>query len=133
MLVTKTDFSDRPANTTGKMFYAVFIAPETMGNKKPKARQGGDDEFCIWDHEIADPHEEAKKLATDDPGRRMRREFYRPILKRPQFYKCGSCGLHHPADFTSDCRDDDHRFAGDVLDATYGQQGWVEVDQEQAV
>lgn len=46
----------------------------------------------------------------------------------PVFYDCWICGAMHPADWNGDCREDGIRYDPDALDATYGRQGWEEVD-----
>ncbi|MEI8196617.1 MAG: hypothetical protein WCI73_11965 [Phycisphaerae bacterium] len=81
VLVTKTEWQGEPENLRGKKFYCIFIDPATMRNKKPKVRQGGDDERCVWHHEIADAQQDIAQPAGNDVGRSMRREFYRPVMK----------------------------------------------------
>jgi hypothetical protein len=49
---------------------------------------------------------------------------------KPQFYQCGGCGFYHSTGWNGDCREDDARFTSAFLDKQYGDDGWIEIEQE---
>lgn len=55
------------------------------------------------------------------------------VLQKPQFYECGCCSHHHPANWDGDCRDDEHRYSLNRLEDEFGNDGWEEVPQPDAV
>lgn len=70
------------------------------------------------------------------PHQQYSLEIFQQALRRlerngpkPRYYDCGCCGSWHPADWNGDCRDDEHRYAYDEIDAKHGVYGWIAVDQ----
>lgn len=51
--------------------------------------------------------------------------------KLPYYIECGCCGHFHEPEYYGECRDDDHRFTWDELDARHGENGWDYKDIEE--